>query len=113
MQLEPHITAKESGTGWLAIMEDLGVAARGGTREEAVTRVRAISETVRRLVTRWEARRAIRVVAEAEWPHGLSCLECGRTLSEGEEFVERPNGVVDGVPATEIVCVDCGRNAIP
>lgn len=42
-----------------------------------------------------------------EWPEGLRCLACDRSLESGDLYSERLYGFVDEVPAVEIICTDC------
>jgi hypothetical protein len=52
-------------------------------------------------------------VALAEWPGGLSCMECRRPLFDGDRYVERLAGFMGDTPTAEIVCVPCGRGVTP
>lgn len=54
-----------------------------------------------------------KIVDECLFPGGLLCPGCGRQLSDGDPFIEHPEGMTaDGVIIDIISCVYCRTEAM-
>lgn len=42
-----------------------------------------------------------------DWPHGLRCIDCDKTMEEGDRYASRLEGFIDETPVTYIVCLEC------
>jgi hypothetical protein len=51
--------------------------------------------------------------ADADWEHGLSCVDCRRVLREGDRYSERLTAFAEAAPMVELVCVDCATASAP
>ena len=51
-------------------------------------------------------------IRDAEWPHGVRCMDCLTPLIEGDPYIERIAGFVEETPTTEVVCLTCGGGAL-
>lgn len=48
---------------------------------------------------------------EADWPHGLRCMDCDRELSDGDRYTSRIVAFQDDIPVMEIICLECALRA--
>jgi hypothetical protein len=47
------------------------------------------------------------VVTTGNFPHGLSCMDCGRVITEGQPYGAGMPEYVDGHELVELRCVYC------
>lgn len=50
---------------------------------------------------------------DAEWEHGLACIDCLAVFREGDRYTERLFAFAEDSPVVEIVCLDCATAATP
>jgi hypothetical protein len=47
------------------------------------------------------------IVRAEDWPHGLTCADCHKELTDGESYSHRLSAFVGDVPLSYAVCVPC------
>jgi hypothetical protein len=48
-----------------------------------------------------------RLVTQTEFPHGLRCMECDRSLKPGDLYITVPDGMAGDSFVEVIVCEGC------
>ena len=47
------------------------------------------------------------IVRVEDWPHGLRCGLCSRSLDPGDRYAEQLTHMAGEVPVVKIICVPC------